>query len=78
MNVYDYKSGCTTAIVQWVIALLTIAIIDLIFAFPLMWLWNWLMPMIFGLKTITWVQALGVMLLSSMLFNRTNISTSSK
>lgn len=36
--------------------------------FGLMYLWNWLMPAIFGLKTITFLQALGLFLLSKILF----------
>ena len=42
---------------------------------PVYWLWNGLMPDIFGLKEITWLQALGLSLLSSLLFKS---STSSK
>ena len=33
-----------------------------------MWLWNWLMPDIFGLPTIGYFQAGGLLVLSSMLF----------
>ncbi|MEI2754963.1 MAG: hypothetical protein V9F46_00760 [Chitinophagaceae bacterium] len=33
-----------------------------------MLLWNWLMPVIFGLKAITYFQALGLFLLSRILF----------
>ena len=69
------QPGCMGIAIQWLITLITVAIIDLLFSLPLMWLWNWLMPMLFGLKTITWIQALGVMLLSSMLFNRATVST---
>jgi hypothetical protein len=32
-----------------------------------MWLWNWLMPDIFGLKTITIWQAWGLLLLAHLL-----------
>ncbi|MBK8627909.1 MAG: hypothetical protein IPN86_20815 [Saprospiraceae bacterium] len=32
-----------------------------------MLLWNWLIPIIFGLKTITYLQALGLFLLSRIL-----------
>lgn len=39
-----------------------------VMALPTMWLWNWLMPMLFGLKTLTWVEALGVNLLCGFLF----------
>ncbi len=55
-------------------AILVVCILALIFAFPTMWLWNWLMPVIFGLTKITFWQALGINLLSSILFK----SSSSK
>jgi len=31
-------------------------------------LWNWLMPCLFGLRTITFVQALGLLVLTKLLF----------
>ena len=45
-----------------------IAITFMLLAFPLMWLWNWLMPEIFNLTTLTYWQSLGILLLSSFLF----------
>lgn len=33
-------------------------------------LWNWLMPVIFGLKTISYIQALGLFILSRILIGR--------
>lgn len=39
-----------------------------IFSLPVMWLWNWLMPTIFGLVKISWVQALGLSVLCGFLF----------
>ena len=39
-----------------------------IFGFAVMYLWNWLMPGLFGLKTIGYWQALGIVLLSKLLF----------
>lgn len=36
--------------------------------FVVMGLWNWLMPVIFGLTTISFVQALGLLALSKILF----------
>ncbi len=39
-----------------------------LFVFVIMQLWNWLMPELFGLKTITYWQALGVFVLSKILF----------
>jgi hypothetical protein len=37
-------------------------------------LWNWLMPAIFGLKTITYLQAVGITWLAQILF-KANLST---
>lgn len=45
-----------------------IAILAIVFSFPTMWLWNWLMPTLFGLVKITWLQALGLNVLSGILF----------
>ena len=57
-------------------AFLSFCIIVLLIAFflgaPVMWLWNWLMPVIFGLNKITFVQAIGLNILVSILFGRIN------
>lgn len=45
-----------------------IAILAIVFSFPTMWLWNWLMPTLFGLVKINWLQALGLNILSGILF----------
>lgn len=39
-----------------------------LFGFVVMSLWNWLMPAIFGLKTIGYWQALGLFILCKILF----------
>jgi hypothetical protein len=39
-----------------------------LFGFIVMSLWNWLMPVLFGWHTITFWQALGLVLLSKILF----------
>ena len=41
-----------------------------LFGLAIMLLWNWLMPMIFGLTTLTYWQAVGVLVLASLLFGR--------
>lgn len=53
-----------------------IVLIPLILALPTMWLWNWLMPEIFDLTTITFWQALGINILSSLLFKNTTTNSS--
>lgn len=54
------------------IFILTVVIIGLFAALPTMWLWNWLMPEIFNLIEITFGQALGLVVLSSILFKSSN------
>jgi len=40
----------------------------LLFGYVTMHLWNWLMPAVFGLTAITFTQALGLLVLSKILF----------
>ena len=49
-------------------AMLIALVIDLIVSLPVMWLWNLLMPSIFGLTQITFWQALGINILTDILF----------
>jgi hypothetical protein len=48
--------------------LLMVVVAAVVFGFVTMNLWNWLMPAIFGLKAITYWQALGLLLLGKILF----------
>lgn len=43
-------------------------IVIVILGLPTMLLWNWLMPAIFGLKAITFWQAVGLNFLTGILF----------
>ena len=56
--------------------LLLTAVIGLLVAWPVEWLWNWLMPLLFGFRTITFWQALGLYALCSVLFKNSNSSSS--
>lgn len=60
-----------TNLVTFIIALVFVAIFALILAFPVMLLWNWIMPAVFGLIKITFWQALGINLLCGFLFRGT-------
>lgn len=53
-----------------------IIVVALLLTLPVMWLWNWLMPVIFELPTITFWQALGLSVLCSFLFKPTSVSSS--
>ena len=56
-----------------VIGILIIAV--MLIGFPLMILWNWLMPTIFGLPEIGFWQSIGLQLLSIILFKSTSFKT---
>lgn len=47
---------------------ITVVIISLIAAFPIMWLWNFVMPAVFGLTRITFWQAFALYALSNIFF----------
>lgn len=48
------------------------AAIGLLMAFPVMWCWNYVMPHLFGLKTITWGQAWCLNFLCHLLIKSSN------
>ena len=47
--------------------IITIAI-GLLLSLPVFWLWNGILPDLFGFKQITWMEAWGLMILSGLLF----------
>ena len=53
-------------------------VLALLIGGPLWLLWNWLMPAIFGLPHITFWQAVGLNLLSSILFKNSITTHKSK
>ncbi|MFH1513306.1 MAG: hypothetical protein ABIG45_08150 [Bacillota bacterium] len=46
--------------------------LGLLFGWIVVWLWNWLMPLIFGLPTITFWQGVGLFILAKILFGGFN------
>jgi hypothetical protein len=58
--------------VRWVVRAIRIGIFAImavvVFGFVVMSLWNWLGPAVFGAHTITFGQALGILILSKILF----------
>lgn len=43
-----------------------------VYSMPVMWLWNAVVPDVFGMKPLTWVQALWLSLLCALLFRVTS------
>lgn len=58
--------------------LLLAAVLSLVAAIPMFFLWNWLMPAVFGLKVITFWQAWGLLLLASILFKPSSVDFKAK
>ena len=58
-----------------------VCILALIISIPVWLLWNWLVPIIFPgdfiAHQITWLQALGIMLLTGFLFKSSSVSSKS-
>jgi hypothetical protein len=48
-----------------------VAILIVLLGYPVMLLWNWLMPELFGLSEITFWQAIGLNILCTILFRPT-------
>ena len=60
-----------------VLIAISVVVCALLMAIPVYYLWNWLMPEIFGLTTLDFWQALGISLLASCLFKGTSSTSSS-
>jgi len=50
----------------------------ILFGFVIMWLWNWLMPDLFGLTTITYWQGVGLFILAKILIGGCGSGSRSK
>lgn len=61
-------------IAKKIIAVILLApVLIALLGYVVMALWNWLMPGIFGLKLITFWEALGLLILSKLLFGKMSI-----
>lgn len=58
-------------------AILLVCFIALLLSIPVWLLWNWVAVTVLGLKEITLLQALGLTLLSSILFKSSSVSSKS-
>jgi hypothetical protein len=54
-------------ILRCLLFILLITLACAVFGYVVMRLWNWLMPMIFGLRMLTYFQAVGLLVLSKLL-----------
>lgn len=59
----------------WIIMVVAVSAV---LAVLVMLLWNWLMPIMFGLKTLTFLQSWGLTILCNILFKNANIKKKTK
>ena len=59
-----------------VLFILLAGVFSIVGGIPTYFLWNWLMPEIFGLKVITFLQAVGLNFLTWILFKSSSFSSS--
>ena len=72
------NSGCITAIGGFFLIVVLAAALGLLFAFPEMWLWNWLVPKLFNGPVISYWEMVGLHVLASLLIPRGTSTTTSK
>jgi hypothetical protein len=68
-NTQRKKIKKVVTVIFWVIlGAIAMAAFALVFGYVVMLLWNWLMPALFGLGTIGFWQAVGILVLAKILF----------
>jgi len=70
MNWLKYLIATITAVIM---GLFTMVIISFISAIPVLFLWNWLMPLIFGITKLTFIQTWGITFLTGILFRMSSV-----
>ena len=66
-----------SAVVGFITAVCVLFLVSLVFALPVLWLWNSTVPEVFGLKEINWWTAWKLSMLSTLLFKNFFITSSS-
>lgn len=74
MDAFDEKGMIATFIRAFIAILLMSVGFSFLLTYPVMWLWNWLMPAIFGLKTLTFWQTFGLTMLANMIFGKVSLN----
>lgn len=78
MNNHFKTESILTFTLMPMVAILLLIVWSLILAWPFQLLWNWLIPTIFGLDKITFLQAFGLKLLIGLIFGRVSFKETRK
>ena len=60
-------------VATWIAGFALWLVVGLLTAAPLMWLWNWLIPKLFGLPEVGFFEAFGLLFLTKLLFLKTEV-----
>ena len=74
MNKHFKTESVLTFTLMPLTTILLLIVWSLILAWPMQMLWNWLVPTIFGLGKITFLQAFGLKLLLGLTFGRVSFN----
>lgn len=75
----EEKLVTVLAIIGGVVGIfILIGVLALLMAYPTMWAWNYVMPYLFGLKTLSFWQAFSINFLANMLFKSSNTNNCKK
>lgn len=78
MKTYFETESILTFTLMPLVAILMLIVWSLIFAWPMQLLWNWLVPSIFGLGKISFLQAFGLKLLFGLTIGRVSFNETHK
>ena len=78
MNTHFKTESILTFTLMPLVAILLLIVWSIILAWPFQLLWNWLVPTIFGLGKITFLQAFGLKLLFGLTFGRVSFNKTRK
>ena len=66
------------AIMAVIGAIVLVASVSLLLAFPVMWCWNYAVVAVFGLPKITWGMAWCLMFITNIFFSKSTVTNNNK
>jgi hypothetical protein len=76
-NVNYNFDGCLTYFLTFISIIIGGILLSLLFGWFVMLLWNWLMPFIFGLPTLSFWQCVGFMIMIRLIVPNATVKTKS-
>ena len=58
----------------FIVATMVMAVFDMLWAFPVMWAWNYVMPHVFELPEINWLMSFCLLFIMTSLWKITTVS----